>query len=414
MQPGIEPSGLKSHRQGTHRLVPPAETLSWISRLAAAMGITRLANVTGLDSIGIPVVMVCRPNARSVSVSQGKGIDLESAKVSGLMEAIEGYHAEHILQSLKFASYEELRYSHNVVDPGGLPYLSNEMAGGDLALPWIEGQDLLTQESVWIPFELVHTNYTVGPQLGPRCFVASSNGLASGNHLLEAISHGICEVVERDATARWGMLEDEPGGQTRLDLDTVDDPDCLQILAKFAGAGISVGVWETTSEVGIPAFMCAINDVNTDPLRRLYGGSGMGCHPARQIALIRALTEAAQSRLTMISGSRDDVAQADYDRIRAPDAHARTQSMIDNQRPVRRFQDVPSWESDSFAEDVRWEIERLQSIGIEHVILVNLTKEEFQIPVVRIVIPWMNDLHTGAKPALGQPRAAARRNSAAC
>ncbi|TGV60738.1 hypothetical protein EN803_38435, partial [Mesorhizobium sp. M2D.F.Ca.ET.160.01.1.1] len=42
----------------------------------ARMGITRVANVTGLDRIGIPVVMVCRPNARSLAVSQGKGIDL--------------------------------------------------------------------------------------------------------------------------------------------------------------------------------------------------------------------------------------------------------------------------------------------------------------------------------------------------
>jgi ribosomal protein S12 methylthiotransferase accessory factor YcaO len=31
--------------------------------LAPVMGITRVANVTGLDSVGIPVVMVCRPNS---------------------------------------------------------------------------------------------------------------------------------------------------------------------------------------------------------------------------------------------------------------------------------------------------------------------------------------------------------------
>lgn len=60
------------------------------------MGITRVADVTGLDRIGIPVVMVCRPNARSLAVSQGKGIDIEAATVSGLMESVELYHAEHI------------------------------------------------------------------------------------------------------------------------------------------------------------------------------------------------------------------------------------------------------------------------------------------------------------------------------
>jgi ribosomal protein S12 methylthiotransferase accessory factor len=37
------------------------------------MGVTRIANVTGLDRIGIPVAIAVRPNSRSVSVAQGKG-----------------------------------------------------------------------------------------------------------------------------------------------------------------------------------------------------------------------------------------------------------------------------------------------------------------------------------------------------
>ena len=61
---------------------------------AAQMGITRLGNVTGLDRIGIPVVVAVRPNSRSVSVSQGKGIELPQAMTSALMEAVEGVHGE--------------------------------------------------------------------------------------------------------------------------------------------------------------------------------------------------------------------------------------------------------------------------------------------------------------------------------
>jgi YcaO-like protein with predicted kinase domain len=401
----------KSYRRGTHRLVAPSQTLDRVVQLAPAMGITRLANVTGLDCIGIPVVMACRPNARSVSVSQGKGLDLDAAKASGLMEAVEGYHAEHILKNLKLASYEEIRYSHNVIDVSLLPELPGQPFHGDLLLTWIEGQDLLTRESSWVPFELVHANYTVGSQLGARCFAASSNGLASGNHLLEAISHAICEVVERDSTARWGLLDDESRRRTSLDPHTIDDPDCLLVLEKFSRAGIALAVWETTGETGIPAFMCTINDANADPLRRLYGGSGMGCHPTREIALLRALTEAAQSRLTMISGSRDDVTQADFDRLRSPDAHARIQALIDDARPVRRFTDIPTWESESFFDDVEWELGRLRSCGIDQVIAVDLTREEFQIPVVRVVIPGLEDVLTGGGTAseVGQMRAAGRR-----
>jgi ribosomal protein S12 methylthiotransferase accessory factor YcaO len=46
------------------------------------MGITRLGNITGLDRIGIPVAIAVRPNSRSVSVSQGKGLELPQALAS--------------------------------------------------------------------------------------------------------------------------------------------------------------------------------------------------------------------------------------------------------------------------------------------------------------------------------------------
>lgn len=107
---------LKVLRRGTHRSASLDDTLKRALRLAPVMGITRVANVTGLDSVGIPVVMVCRPNSRSVAVSQGKGIDLASARASGLMEAVELYHAETITLPLRLATYEELRYQHNVVE----------------------------------------------------------------------------------------------------------------------------------------------------------------------------------------------------------------------------------------------------------------------------------------------------------
>ena len=90
------------------RLLPAEETLARISPLRSSFGITRVANLTGLDRTGIPVIMVCRPNARSTAVFHGKGIDLAAAKASGLMEAIETWHAEHVRLPIRFSSYAEL------------------------------------------------------------------------------------------------------------------------------------------------------------------------------------------------------------------------------------------------------------------------------------------------------------------
>jgi YcaO-like protein with predicted kinase domain len=357
------------------------------------MGITRVANVTGLDCIGIPVVMACRPNSRSVSVAQGKGLSLESARASALMEAVEGYHAEHVLKSVKFASYEELRYTHNLVDMDLLTRRSG-YTDDEMPILWIEGTDLVTQDPVWVPFELVHTNYTVGPRPGAGCFPASSNGLASGNHPLEAISHAICEIVERDSAARWGQLNDQQRECTRVNLQSITDRDCADTLEKFRKAGVSAAVWEVTSHVGIPAFLCVTSAPVCEANKYAYGGSGMGCHPTREIALIRALTEAAQSRLTMIAGSRDDISLSDYERLESEEARARTVDLIRKGQPSRNFSDVGSTYLETFSEDVDWELERLAQAEAEHPILIDLSRQEFEVPVVRVVIPGMLDVQT--------------------
>src|SRR5215467_5897990 len=138
---------LKVLRQGTHRSQNLDYTLNHALRLAPVMGITRIANVTGLDSVGIPVVMVCRPNSRSVAVSQGKGIDLASARASGLMEAAELYHAETITLPLRLATYEEVRYQYNVVEIDELPRDSDSHFHPNLRLLWREARDLMNDEN---------------------------------------------------------------------------------------------------------------------------------------------------------------------------------------------------------------------------------------------------------------------------
>ena len=111
----VRPAHLaKGHKSGTHRVVSPRETLARVQPYLAPMGITRVANVTGLDTIGIPVVMAYRPNARSLAVSQGKGLDLDAARASAVMESVEGYHSENVELPLKLASYRDLYFARTI------------------------------------------------------------------------------------------------------------------------------------------------------------------------------------------------------------------------------------------------------------------------------------------------------------
>ncbi len=384
----------KDFREGTHRIVDPEVTLTHITGALPVMGITRVANVTGLDRIGIPVVMVARPNSRSLSVAQGKGVTLSAAKASGVMEAIESYHGEHITRPLKIASYEELRYTHNVVDPEQLCRVGTSTYHPHLIFTWIEATDLFSNEPVWVPYEVVHTNYSRPFPAGSGCFAMSSNGCASGNHILEAINHGLCEVVERDSTTLWQALSEERKADTRIDLGTITDPSCLHILERFQNASVGVVVWETTTEIGIPGFLCSIFDLDQSVFETQYTTSGMGCHPSRIIALLRALTEAAQSRLTLIAGSRDDLSRSRYERFSNADELRRNLDFLQHQSPMRPFDKVVSFESNSIRDDASWILERLEKAGFGQALFVDLTRAEFGIPVVRLIVPGLEGAHT--------------------
>jgi ribosomal protein S12 methylthiotransferase accessory factor len=383
---------LKAHRLGTHRTVAPADTLERISPLTSQMGITRVANITGLDRIGVPVVMVCRPNSRSIAVSQGKGLDLAAAKASGLMEAIETFHAETITSFLKLGSYRQLGRTHPLVDVAALPRAKASPYNDDEPLLWIEGQDLMSRSPCWVPYELVHTDYTLPPGPAHGCFLANTNGLASGNHILEAISHGIHEVIERDATSLWKCTRRR--SRRALDLQTVDDDACRWVLDQFARANIAVKVWVTTSDVGIASFNCLAlgrDDDSADP------EFGAGCHPARGIALLRALTESAQARTTYIAGSRDDFWAEDYTPPQRARRLSECRSLMDADTAAGDFHDVPTRDQDSLDEDVTWALEHLRAVGIRQVVAVNLTKQELGIPVVRVVIPGLEGLDDGER-----------------
>ncbi|MDA9981623.1 YcaO-like family protein [Gammaproteobacteria bacterium] len=361
----------------------PEATMARIDPLKDRLGITRVANVTGLDSIGIPVVMVCRPNSRSVAVSQGKGLDLISAKVSGLMESIETWHGENISLPLKFGSFNDLDDNTSLLDIDLMPSIQDSRYHPDLPMLWIEGRNFCTDKTVWIPFEVVHCNYTFPHPPGHGCFSASTNGLASGNHIIEAQCHAICEVIERDSTTLWRNLSQRKRMEALVDLDTVDDVDCRNIIQALHGSDVAVSVWDTTTDVGAPSFYCMI-------LGRGVGvhlGAGAGCHPSKHIALLRTLTEAIQTRNTYIAGSRDDLSPDEYTRAGIMQKYREAEKNMRNDRPGKEFQSIPSKLFDTFEQDLDWLLQRLGSIGIHTVVTVDLTKPQLGVPVVRVIIP---------------------------
>lgn len=384
--PAADAVAAKRYVRGTHRTCTPEQTLARLQPLLQGMGITRIANVTGLDRTGIPVVSVARPNARSVTVAQGKGLTLAAAKASGVMEAIEVWHAERIVKPLKLASHDEMRGEHRLADVTRLPRVRDSRYSPVLPLLWIEGVDLLDGGAVWAPFELVSANYTLPLPPGSGCFQANTNGLASGNHYLEAVSHGLCEVVERDATTLWKHRTPGSTGRRVLDLHSIRDADCRHVLELFFAADMQLRIWDTTSDVGIASFVCLVIGREGDDADPEFGA---GCHPVREIALLRALTEAAQARNTYITGARDDFHARLYSPAYRAQRRAYCRQLLEADDAMRDFAHVPSFESPSIDADLQRAFARLRAVGIDQVIAVDLTRAAIGVNVVRVIVPGL-------------------------
>ncbi|MEA2694535.1 MAG: hypothetical protein QOJ16_3922, partial [Acidobacteriota bacterium] len=142
----------------------------------------------------------------------------------------------------------------------------------------------------------------------------------------------------------------------------------------------------------VPAFRSVILDRDPDPSYAVGASAGMGCHPAREVALLRALTEAAQSRLTSIAGARDDMRRSQYAVARNADVQERLRADLVDAPTPRSFRQAPTWESETFEEDLRWLLLRLAAAGLGQVIAVDLTQEGLNLPVARVIVPGLEPL----------------------
>ncbi|MDX2565390.1 YcaO-like family protein [Streptomyces sp. TX20-6-3] len=291
---------------GTHRIIPPEKTLENIAPLFPAVGLTRIADVTHLDDIGIPVSQAVRPNAKTLSVSQGKGVSLHFAKVSAAMEAIELWHAEEFNSVAVVASVREIGPSLGY-SPFRLPLQNRSLLSLDSRLSWVTARQLLSDKETHVPFGCVQLDFTDSRTWRPPLFRPTSNGLASGNNFDEALLHALYELLERDTLARVG----EDWKRYRTGTSYIKGTSS-ELLDKYIQSEVSVGVYDFTRISHIPCFGARIWSRS---FPSVFMGSG--CHADPDIALSRALTEAAQSRLTAITGSRDDISPQMYEWIKS-------------------------------------------------------------------------------------------------
>jgi ribosomal protein S12 methylthiotransferase accessory factor len=251
--------------------------------------------------------------------------------------------------------------------------------------------ELIADAPRWVPWDAVSCDFS-SAVVRQATFLQTTNGLASGNDLLEAIVYGLCEVIERDAVTLHNYSGRAHQAECRIDLATVGDPRCRDLLDRLAEAGVEVAAWDCTSDIGVPVLSALIVDAPSAPSSR-GPFRGHGCHASREIALIRALTEAVQSRLTYISGSRDDLFPERFRALQRMDKERSYAGQLAG-RATRSFAAVPSTRNTTFNADLDHILTRLRAAGLGEVAVFDLTRSEIGVPVVKVVVPGLeNDLH---------------------
>jgi YcaO-like protein with predicted kinase domain len=377
---------------GTIRAAGVAVTLAKARSVLRTVGITRVANITGLDHVGVPTWQVVRPLARSLTVSQGKGLTDSLAQASGIMESIELHHAEFFTPRGHSMSLGKAARDDRYANPLLLPIRPDRDVREQSTTEWIDGIDIVSGRAMLVPRDCIDLD-SRSERTSKRMFVGSSNGLASGNTVGEAILHGLCEVIERDQGSFWhvrqNLVPDAHG--SRLHLDSVTDATCRWLLEKCYAAGLEVLVWSTSHDIALPSFTCVIFDVGG---KTCYAqrAEGSGCHPYKHIALSRAITEALQSRLTNISGGRDDLYWSRYqDTLRVDDPAGRAWIKKLEGEPARLcYGDIAQAPAFSTIDAIlHWVLGSLGSQGLSQVIVVELTRSEIAIPVVHVTVPGL-------------------------
>jgi ribosomal protein S12 methylthiotransferase accessory factor len=355
------------------------DTLAAALGLAEKAGITRVADISGLDAAQVPVVSVSRPNARSLSVASGKGLTLLDACASGLVEALELYHAERYAAAVPAGA---ARGDMLLPDLAALPqkHPASPVAKWSQVTSWARAIEWNTGRAACVPFDLVHADFRPA-RLAVAQFPVGSNGLAGGNSLREAVLHGLLEVIERDAVARLiaDGRDDPLAGRPALDWSSIDVPAVRELRDRLRRHGIEAYVHDATTPIGIPTFYCRL--VERDGRR---GGlpiatDGSGCHPDPSIALRRALTEAVQTRLLLISGARDDIRARHY------------------VTPPAKSGGLPpisySWRQASAPGDLQDALQavrtRLADRGMRQIFVVDLESEAPGLAFVRVIVPGL-------------------------
>ncbi len=367
------------------RLRSPQETLAYGRKVAHKLGLSLPIDITDQDEIGIPVFLTKNENAREDQrdFAMGKGLEKVEAEVGALMESIE----------IALATFGKTPLSPHIQAAGKTwksqekpdalldlcPLLGAEI-DSEMKIAVVEGRDIRSGKSYQLPAEAVFLAYAADPPL----FGSHSNGLSSGNSWEEASLHGLLELIERDINS-FQEIKARRKGLSSASLPPKVDQLYQQVLA----SGNDLLLHYNLNEFDIPhitALLLNKTDTCAFPIHM-----GYGCHFVPEIAMIRAITEAAQARLGHILGLHGNKeGQKSFNqkqKIALIQTYKKEYQALSSIKSVEIEEVFP--EKISIGEYLDLLCSHLGKKGFPDVLQVPFTSDQDNIQVVRMLVPGL-------------------------
>jgi ribosomal protein S12 methylthiotransferase accessory factor len=360
-----------------------AEALNRLTReeLLEKFAISRVADVTGLDTIGVPVFTTTRALSQTLSIHSGKGLEKKYARAGAIAEAIECEVAEHPFGDFRLANSLQLPEEDHLPVEDCFPIrasIVNELT----PLAWEEATNIQNGAVKFVPSDLLW----IVPRLKDQplmYFQIGSNGLAGGATLEDAILSGLYEIVERDGwSLHTYMMENLGILANRMPLVSLC-PEIEAIVKRLDEQELKLHLFDCTTDYQVPVFTATILDLSGNCAGTF---AGYGCHLNAETAALRAITEAIQGRACYISGARDDLLRRQFLLMKRMD-QARLNQMFNELERGSSISEYRKVEFPDIKSELRYLLKLLKSRGVSEVFVKDLGRHADCLHVVRVFSP---------------------------
>ena len=275
------------------KIYPPEETINRFKNKLKKVNLDILEYTVRIDKgrLDIPVYFSsCGKDAIEIigtKKQMGKGATPHQAEASAVMELAERFSFFSFCKNPEnffIGKYRNLKknaipfdlITQSVHDNSEDIDISKKIFE-DLPLKWTKAFNLTRNQAILIPFNWFYT-------------INEFNGPSAGNCVEEALSQGICEIVERHVSS---IISQNHLKVPAIRPDSATDPMVREMIGKYRKTGINLFISDFSLEMGIPSVGVLAYDPSTFPERsEIVWTAGTTADPEK--ALSRALTEVAQ------------------------------------------------------------------------------------------------------------------------